>query len=124
SGGRACVNLAMVRGGRHLGDRAHFPVHVQDHVLAPDEVDEAGDERAQGGGSPEADALVQAIEVRVLEAFLAQHYLGGAVPSLLILSHPVNPELIAALAEQGGRKITVVHQPREQRRAWLEMAIK
>jgi excinuclease ABC subunit C len=124
SGGRACVNLAMVRGGRHLGDRAHFPVHVQDHVLAPDEVDEAGDERAQGGGSPEADSLVQAIEVRVLEAFLAQHYLGGAVPSLLILSHPVNPELIAALAEQGGRKITVVHQPREQRRAWLEMAIK
>jgi excinuclease ABC subunit C len=117
-GGRACVNLAMVRGGRHLGDRAHFPVHVQDHVLAPDE--------AAANAEPEhadADALTHATEVRVLEAFLAQHYIGGAMPSMLILSHLVDPELIDALGEQGGRKITVVYQPREQRRAWLEMAV-
>src|SRR5690606_13627586 len=32
--------------------------------------------------------------------------------------------LMTALEEQGGRRITVVHQPREQRRAWLDMAIK
>ena len=121
-GGRACVNLAMVRGGRHLGDRAHFPVHVQDHVLSPDEAIVTGEGE---GGDPDsnADSVVHATEVRVLEAFLAQHYIGGAVPSLLVLSHQVNPELIEALSEHGGRKITVVHQPREQRRAWLDMAI-
>lgn len=106
-GGRACVNLAMVRGGRHLGDRAHFPVHVQDHI-ALDTVED----------------WTQATEVAVLEAFLAQHYIGGAVPSLLILSHPVDAELVEALGEQSGRKVTVVLQPREQRRVWLDMAIK
>ncbi len=111
-GGRACVNLAMVRGGRHLGDRAHFPVHVQDHVALAE-----GEEEAVAVDSAEA------VEVSVLEAFLAQHYLDGGAPSLLVLSHPVEPALIEALGEQAGRKITVVHQPREQRRTWLDMAV-
>ncbi len=115
-GGRACVNLAMVRGGRHLGDRAHFPVHVQDHASLAE---------LESGEQPlDAQAWQQATEVAVLEAFLAQHYLGGALPSLLILSHPVDPELVDALSEQAGRKVAVVHQPREQRRIWLEMAVK
>lgn len=114
-GGRACVNLAMVRGGRHLGDRAHFPVHVQDHVLEPEE---------EGVESLTSQDHEQATAIRVLEAFVAQHYLEGGAPALLILSHPVDPELIEALGRQGGRKITVVLQPREQRRSWLDMAIK
>ena len=110
-GGRACVNLAMIRGGRHLGDRAHFPVHVQEHVLAEEELESI------------SAHLSQAIEVRVLEAFLAQHYLGGVVPALLVLSHGVDPALIMALGEHGDHKIQVLTQPREDRRAWLDMAI-
>ena len=111
AGGRACVNLAMVRGGRHLGDRAHFPAHVDEGTAFNAE---EAEERADGV-SP---------EVQVLEAFLVQHYVGQAVPPLLVLSHPVDEALVAALATTAGTRVRVVHQPREQRRIWLEMAAK
>jgi excinuclease ABC subunit C len=101
-GGRACVNLAMVRGGRHLGDRAHFPSGV---------VDVRGD-------VGEAD-----IDTQVLEAFIAQHYIDSAPPPLLITSLPLSAPLVLALSSQAGRKVVAVHQPREQRRVWLDLAI-
>jgi excinuclease ABC subunit C len=93
SGGRACVNLAMVRGGRHLGDRPYFPSHVDD---AP--------------------------ATEVLEAFIAQHYVDTPPPPTLLVSEKVDADLIALLTEQTGVKISAVHNPREQRRIWLEMA--
>ncbi len=109
AGGRACVNLAMVRGGRHLGDRAFFPAHVED-AAAVQALD------AADGAEP------LSTEQQVLQAFIAQHYLQGTPPPLLVTSHPVDKGLLAALAEQAGVKITAQHQPREQRRIWLEMA--
>ncbi|MGE4242572.1 excinuclease ABC subunit UvrC [Ramlibacter sp.] len=111
-GGKACVNLAMVRGGRHLGDRAYFPSHVED-ATAMQEFDDAVDA-----------ATAQPVEVQVLEAFIAQHYIGVPVPPALITSQPVARELVAALSQQAGVKIAAVHNPREQRRLWLEMAQK
>ncbi|WP_046114752.1 excinuclease ABC subunit UvrC [Aquincola tertiaricarbonis] len=108
-GGRACVNLAMVRGGRHLGDRAYFPAHVED---------------ATALAEAEDDAPTQPVEVQVLEAFIAQHYLGNAVPFLLVLSHAVDKALIEMLSAQSGTRVSAQHQPREQRRIWLEMADK
>ncbi|RZA35346.1 MAG: excinuclease ABC subunit UvrC [Lysobacteraceae bacterium] len=100
-GGRACVNLAMVRGGRHLGDRAYFPTHVGESL----------------GECP--------IEVEVLCAFLAQHYSGQFIPGTLILNMEFDqPELIMALAEQCGHRINLIFQPQGQRRQWLEMACK
>jgi excinuclease ABC subunit C len=113
-GGKACVNLAMVRGGRHLGDRPYFPVHVDDAVQL---VDEGSQDAADA-----VEAVVVPVEVQVLEAFLAQHYLSVGMPSTLVLSEPVSKHLLRALSEQTGVKVNAVHQPREQRRAWLDMA--
>jgi excinuclease ABC subunit C len=114
-GGKACVNLAMVRGGRHLGDRPYFPSHVEDAAavrgLHADE---------EGAATDEGTSL----EVQVLEAFIAQHYIGIAVPPSLITGYPVRKALVAALSQQAGLKVSAVHQPREQRRLWLEMAEK
>ena len=108
-GGRACVNLAMVRGGRHLGDRPYFPVHVEDA---------AGVYSADDG----AAAATVSVEAQVLEAFVAQHYLDVPVPPSLVTSEPVQDALVDALSLQSGVKVSVVHHPREQRRIWLEMA--
>lgn len=113
-GGKACVNLAMVRGGRHLGDRAYFPSHVEDATA----VQEFGEGDDAEGAAP------QPVEMQVLEAFIAQHYLGVPVPSYLITNHPVAEELVEALTLQAGVRITAVHNPRGQRRLWLEMAEK
>ncbi|WP_333907536.1 excinuclease ABC subunit UvrC [Delftia acidovorans] len=112
-GGRACVNLAMVRGGRHLGDRPYFPANLGDAASVY-----AGEEEASLAES------ARPVEDIVLEAFIAQHYTGVAVPPVLIVSHPVDKKLLALLSEQGGARITAVQQPREQRRIWLEMAQK
>jgi excinuclease ABC subunit C len=113
-GGRACVNLAMVRGGRHLGDRAYFPTHVEDATaigLDPGEDDDAAPEVVEPA-------------VQVLEAFIAQHYLGSAPPPQWVTSHAVSKSLVDALSQQTGLKISVQHNPREQRRIWLEMCEK
>ena len=115
--GMICVNLAMVRGGRHLGDRAYFPKGRQasGDLLSPTEI---------------------------LEAFITQHYLDDLaegesasahlIPSVLILNHPLqssldegesSPEDLQELINlQAGRKITFLHQPQGQRRHWLGMA--
>jgi excinuclease ABC subunit C len=111
--GMVCVNLAMVRGGRHLGDRAYFPKTL----------------RSVAGELPDP--------AEILEAFMQQHYLHGdeelasnLIPPTIILSHLTQvagdaelaidlPEMLQARA---GRKIQFLHQPHGQRRHWLAMA--
>jgi len=102
-GGRACVNLAMVRGGRHLGDRAYFPTHVMDAEIVAE----------------------NPIEQEVLAAFLVQHYTEKYIPGTLILNIEFDqPELMIALQQQCGHRINLIFQPQGQRRQWLELAQK
>lgn len=96
AGGRICVNLAMVRGGRHLGDKALFPTQIQDET--PEDV---------------------------LAAFIAQHYADNALPPVLVCSHGLpEPELIDLLIQQHGHKTRVLTRPQGTRRTWLEQALR
>ncbi|WP_176046851.1 excinuclease ABC subunit UvrC [Burkholderia sp. BCC1644] len=139
-GGRVCVNLAMVRGGRHLGDKAYFPTHVEsaltlaegglgDEAESLEATDTTGataaaatDQPAEEAGSARA-AAAASVEAEVLDAFIAQHYLGNRVPPVLVVSHaPASRDLLELLSEQAGHKVSLVRQPQGQRRAWLSMA--
>jgi excinuclease ABC subunit C len=94
AGGRTCVNLTMIRGGRHLGDKSFFP------------------QNAEGYGLPE-----------VVEAFLAQHYLNRSVPNLIIVGEKIQRETLQnLLVEQSGHKIVINANPIGDRRMWLDMA--
>ena len=93
--GVMCVNLSMVRGGRHLGDKHYFPQHVDNQSV-----------------------------MEVLEAFLAQHYLNGSVPPLILTSLEVSSDALAnLLSEQSGHKVQIRHNVTGERRQWLDMAI-
>ncbi len=116
-GGKACVNLAMVRGGRHLGDRPYFPTHIENAV-------DVAELDAEIGAEETLAIKAKSLEALVLEAFIAQHYIDVPVPPTLVCSEPVDKELIAALILQSGVKFAAIHQPREQRRIWLDMAMK
>ncbi|AIO33625.1 excinuclease ABC subunit C [Burkholderia cenocepacia] len=135
-GGRVCVNLAMVRGGRHLGDKAYFPTHVESaltlaegglgdetEAAEPADIDDDAQPDRPAEDACGARGAAASVEAEVLDAFIAQHYLGNRVPPVLVVSHaPASRDLLELLSEQAGHKVSLVRQPQGQRRAWLSMA--
>lgn len=90
----SCVNLAMVRGGRHLGDKSFFPDHAESW---------SGEE--------------------IVQAFIAQHYLERSVPPLLVLATENKDEALAQLlGEQAGHTVRVIQGTTGERKQWLDMA--
>jgi excinuclease ABC subunit C len=75
-GGIACVNLAMIRSGRHVGDRSFFPQNAS-----------------------------QATAEEIIEAFLEQHYIEQPRPALVIVGTPARGErrIWVEMAEKNAR---------------------
>ena len=90
--GELCVNLAMVRGGLHLGDRAFFP--------------------AQRG---ELDSDLG----EGLAAFVVQHYLDHPPPPRLVVALDIAEDCAAAFE---GKDVILSLPRNERERAWLAMA--
>lgn len=94
--GTWCVNLVMIRGGRHLGDKSMFPVNATD-----------------------ADLQI------IVGAFIDQHYSAQTPPAQLILDGKFDiSEWQESLAEAAGRKVAIVTRPSGEGKVWMAMAAK
>jgi excinuclease ABC subunit C len=92
--GMLCVNMVMIRGGMHLGDKTFFPSNAETY-------DAAG----------------------AVEAFVAQHYLERVAPPLVLVSMPIEAApLERLLTEQAERKVEIVWSTVGERKVWLDMA--
>lgn len=94
--GIACVNLVMIRGGRHIGDRSFFP------------------RNAERAGASE-----------VLSAFLEQHYATQPPPPLVVVGAPVEfarPGTAVVCALQGERRVWVEMAEKNARLALAQRA--
>lgn len=92
--GQHCINLVMIRGGRHLGDRSYLPKNSDGETL---------------------EASV--------EAFLAQHYMAQNTPPLIVVGVKIETQVLEeVLGEQAGRKVKINTNPIGDKRIWLKMA--
>jgi len=93
--GLVAVNVVMVRGGRHVGDRTFFPQHAEGATL--DEV---------------------------VPAFLMQHYVDRTAPPTIIAEQSGDdPVLAEVLTAQSGQKVALVSNTGGERRVWVTMAL-
>jgi excinuclease ABC subunit C len=94
--GTWCVNLVMIRGGRHLGDKSLFPSNTRDADLEA-----------------------------IIGAFIDQHYGSQTPPPRLVVDGNFDTEdWEAFLNDIAGRSVKVVTHPQGESRTWMAMAMK
>ncbi len=94
SQGQHCINLVMIRGGRHLGDKSFFPKNSQDAELN-----------------------------ETVEAFINQYYVAQNTPPLIVCGAEVDDKALeSVLSEQAERKIRVLTNAIGDKKVWLKMA--
>jgi excinuclease ABC subunit C len=92
--GQHCINLVMIRGGRHLGDRSYIPKNSDGETLETS-----------------------------VEAFIAQHYMAQNTPPLIVVGVKFETEILEeVLSEQANRKVKINTNPIGDKRVWLKMA--
>ncbi len=92
--GQHCINLVMIRGGRHLGDRSYMPKNSDGETL---------------------EASV--------EAFVGQHYMAQNTPPLIVVGVKIETDVLEeVLTAQASRKVKINTNPIGDKRVWLKMA--
>jgi excinuclease ABC subunit C len=92
--GQHCINLVMIRGGRHLGDKSFFPKNSQDASLT-----------------------------ETVEAFLTQYYTAQNTTPMIVCGVEVDSKgFEEVLSEQAGRKVKIIQNAIGDKKVWLKMA--